>query len=180
MESTVYGIVVQSGGYIWVDSEPGKGTTFKICFPRVAVEDYAVAPPVRTTEPTRGSETILLVEDEQAVRTVATRVLTNQGYFVLAACNGEEALAIAEKANGAIDLVLTDVVMPDVGGPDLVERLAARWPGFRVIFMSGYAEGDKVRVGVENLGTAFLQKPFSADSLMLTVRQVLDQGVRGG
>jgi DNA-binding NtrC family response regulator len=104
----------------------------------------------------------------------------NQGYFVLPACNGEEALAIAEKAAGSIDLILTDVVMPDIGGPDLVARLTAKWPGVRAIFMSGYAEGDKVRAGMEDRETSFLQKPFSADSLVLMVREVLDQGVRGG
>jgi len=177
--ATVYGIVVQSGGYIWVDSEPDKGTAFKICFPRVDAEDDTAPPPAQPVGPARGSETILLVEDEQAVRTVATRVLMNQGYFVIAACNGEEALALAEKAGGAIDLVLTDVVMPDIGGPDLVAGLTARWPGVRTIFMSGYAEGDKVRAGMENLGTSFLQKPFSADSLVLMVREVLDREVRG-
>lgn len=175
--ATVYGIVVQSGGYIWVDSQPEKGTDFKMCFPRVEVEDDVSLPVVHLPQPARGSETILLVEDEPAVRNVAIRVLTNQGYFVLAASNGEEALALADKVAGAIDLILTDVVMPDIGGPELVARLVERWPGIRAVFMSGYAEGDKVRVGLEDAATSFLQKPFSADSLMLTVREVLDQGI---
>jgi two-component system cell cycle sensor histidine kinase/response regulator CckA len=173
--ATVYGIVVQSGGYIWVDSEPEKGTAFKICFPRVEVEDEITVPGVRLPPPGRGSETILLVEDEPAVRNVAIRVLTNQGYFVLAASSGEEALALAEKAGGAIDLILTDVVMPDLGGPELVAQLLERWPGIRTVYMSGYADGDKARVGTQEPSTSFLQKPFSASSLTLTVREVLDQ-----
>jgi CheY-like chemotaxis protein len=175
--ATVYGIVVQSGGYIWVDSEPEKGTAFKICFPRVEVEDEISIPSVILPPPGRGSETILLVEDEPSVRSVAIRVLVNQGYFVIAASNGAEALALAEKMGGAIDLILTDVVMPDLAGPELVAQLLDKWPGIRVVYMSGYADGDKTRVGVQEAKISFLQKPFSADSLTLTVREVLDQGI---
>ncbi len=169
--------MVQSGGYIWVDSEPDKGTAFKICFPRVEGEDETAPPSVRIPQHIRGSETILLVEDEPAVRNVAIRVLMNQGYFVLAAANGEEALALAEKVGGGINLVLTDVVMPDLGGPELVERLLERWPGMRAAYMSGYAEGDKLRRGMQDSNISLLQKPFSADSLVLMVREVLDQGI---
>jgi two-component system cell cycle sensor histidine kinase/response regulator CckA len=176
--ATVYGIVAQSGGYIWVDSEPGRGSAFKICFPRVDAERETAPPAEQPVMPTRGSETILLVEDEQAVRTVATRVLRNQGYFVLPACSGEEALVIAEKVDGAIDLVLTDVVMPDMPGPELIRRILERWPVIGAVYMSGYAEGDKVRSEMGAPETRFLQKPFSADSLLLTVREVLDQGAR--
>jgi PAS domain S-box-containing protein len=176
--ATVYGIVAQSGGYIWVDSEAGKGTAFKICFPRVDVEAESVPPPVRTRERTVGSETILLVEDEQAVRTVATRVLRNQGYFVLPACNGEEALSIADQVHGAIDLVLTDVIMPDMAGPAMVGQILEKWPGIRIVYMSGYAQNDKIRSEMADRDTSFLQKPFSADSLLLTVREVLDQPTR--
>jgi CheY-like chemotaxis protein len=176
--ATVYGIVVQSGGYIWVDTEPGKGTAFKICFPRVEAEEGTTPPTLDVAEPTRGSETILLVEDEHAVRSVASRILLNQGYFVLAACSAEEALTIAERVSGDIDLVLSDVVMPDMGGPQLIKRLLAKWPGMKVLFMSGYAEGDKLQVGAEYPGPSFLQKPFSAESLILTVRGVLDAEAR--
>jgi two-component system, cell cycle sensor histidine kinase and response regulator CckA len=174
--ATVYGIVVQSGGYIWVDSEPGRGTTFKICFPRVETEEDTATPSSGAAEPTRGSETILLVEDEHAVRSVASRILLNQGYFVLAACNAEEAFVLAERVGGAVDLIITDVVMPDVGGPEMVERLLTRWPGIKVMFMSGYAEGDKLKMDMQETGSMFLQKPFSAESLVLTVREVLDTG----
>ena len=174
--ATVYGIVVQSGGYIWVDSEPGHGTAFKVCFPRVESEDQPEPPNLGPTAPVRGSETILLVEDEQAVRGVASRILLNQGYFVLAASNAEEAMALAERVDGHIDLVLTDVVMPDLPGPDMVDRLLARWPDIKVVFMSGYAEGDKLQLSLA--GRSFLQKPFSADNLMLTVREVLDSESR--
>jgi two-component system, cell cycle sensor histidine kinase and response regulator CckA len=178
--ATVYGIVVQSGGYIWVDSEAGKGTAFKICFPRVDPEAESVPPPARSRERTEGSETILLVEDEQAVRTVATRVLRNQGYFVLPACNGEEALSIADQVNGAIDLVLTDVIMPDMAGPAMVRQILEKWSGIRIVYMSGYAQNDKIRSEMADRDTSFLQKPFSADSLLLTVREVLDQAIRKG
>jgi two-component system, cell cycle sensor histidine kinase and response regulator CckA len=178
--ATVYGIVVQSGGYIWVDSEPGKGTAFKICFPRVDPEAGSVAPPEHRRQRTEGSETILLVEDEQAVRTVATRVLRNQGYFVLPACNGEEAVSLADQINGAIDLIITDVIMPDMAGPAMVGQILKKWPGIGIVYMSGYAQNDKIRAEMADRDTSFLQKPFSADSLLLTVREVLDQATRPG
>jgi PAS domain S-box-containing protein len=176
--ATVYGIVAQSSGYIWVDSEPGKGSAFKICFPRVEVEEDMVPVNLDLLEPVRGSETILLVEDELAVRSVATRILMNQGYVVLAASNAEEAFALVDREDGAIDLVLTDVVMPDMGGPEMVSRLTARWPGLKVVYMSGYAEGDKLGANLLGSEISFLQKPFSAESLVLTVRAVLDEGAK--
>jgi two-component system cell cycle sensor histidine kinase/response regulator CckA len=172
--ATVYGIVAQSGGYIWVDSEPGRGTTFKICFPRVESEDDTAPPARRSADPPGGSETILLVEDEETVRTVAARVLTTRGYVVHKAANGEEALALARKLDGTVDLVLTDVVMPDMGGVELVERLLELWPGLRVVYMSGYADGDKLGPGSQGVDHSFLQKPFSTESLTLKVREVLD------
>jgi two-component system, cell cycle sensor histidine kinase and response regulator CckA len=174
--ATVYGIVAQSGGYIWVDSEPGRGTAFKICFPRVDSEDDAAPPPGPAAEPSRGSETILLVEDEETVRIVAARVLTSCGYVVHQAANGEEALAVARKLEGTLDLVLTDVVMPDMGGVQLVERLLELRPALKVVYMSGYAHEDKkLESGSRGVGRAFLQKPFSTESLTFTVRDVLDK-----
>ena len=175
--ATVYGIVAQSGGYIWVDSEIGRGTSFKICFPQVESEDDAAAPTSQGGEPLGGSETILLVEDEETVRTVAARVLTTRGYVVHKAANGMEALALVRQLEGTLDLVLTDVVMPDMGGVQLVERLLEIWPGLKVVYMSGYAHGDKLDLG-SGIDRSFLQKPFSSESLTLKVREVLD-GVAG-
>jgi len=178
--ATVYGIVAQSAGYIWVDSEVEKGTTFKICFPRVEHEDDAVDLPVEAAQPTRGSETILIVEDEDAVRSVAARVLGNQGYQIIRAARGEEALALVEELGGKVDLVLTDIVMPGMGGLELTSRLRRWWPDLEVLYMSGYAEGDKLEPGLHDSTHAFLQKPFSADSLVHKVREVLDAKQRRG
>jgi two-component system cell cycle sensor histidine kinase/response regulator CckA len=173
--ATVYGIVAQSGGYIWVDSEPEKGATFNICFPRVEPGEDAAQEPAKPTGSARGSERILLVEDEDAVRSVASRVLQNQGYTVLQARNGEEALDLLENSSSAFDLILTDVVMPDMGGHALASQLRSRWPDLKLIYMSGYAEGDKLERGLEEeVEGSFLQKPFSAEELILKVREVLD------
>jgi PAS domain S-box-containing protein len=174
--ATVYGIVVQSGGYIWVDSAPDKGTTFRICFPSVEPEDALIPEPAPAAGSTRGYETILLVEDEDAVRGVATRVLLSRGYTVIQARNGEEALRLLEELGGDINLILTDVVMPDMGGLALAGRLRARWPELKLLFMSGYAEGDKLPPESREFEGSFLQKPFSADDLLLKVREVLDTG----
>jgi two-component system cell cycle sensor histidine kinase/response regulator CckA len=172
--ATVYGIVVQSGGYIWVDSEPDRGTTFKICLPRVDPEDELTEIAVEPSRPGRGSEHILLVEDEDAVRSVAARVLLNHGYTVIQAHNGEEALDLLGELGDSIDLVVTDVVMPEMGGLALAEKLRAEKPELRLLYMSGYSEADKLQPGMNNFQIPFLQKPFAAESLILKVREVLD------
>jgi two-component system, cell cycle sensor histidine kinase and response regulator CckA len=172
--ATVYGIVVQNGGYIWVDSEPGKGTSFRICLPRVESEEMSTDAPAESAGSVRGCEKILLVEDEDAVRSVASRVLLNQGYTVIPARNGQEALGLLDDLGETIDLILTDVVMPDMGGLALAAELRSRWPELKLIFMSGYAEGDKLQPGIQQIEGSFLQKPFSAESLLFKVREVLD------
>jgi PAS domain S-box-containing protein len=172
--ATVYGIVVQSAGYLWVESEPDKGSTFKICLPRVELEAERADLPSEAHGLPRGSETILIVEDEDAVRNVAARVLGNQGYTVAQAANGEEALQLVEELEGKIDLVLTDVVMPDMGGIELTDRLRQWWPELCVLYMSGYAPGDKLKAELSDSQHPLLEKPFSAESLTLKVRQALD------
>jgi two-component system, cell cycle sensor histidine kinase and response regulator CckA len=165
---------VQSGGYIWVDSEPDKGTAFKICLPLVETEESSPVAPPEPVKPRIGHEKILLVEDEDAVRSVAARVLLNQGYTIVQARHGQEALTLLEDLGETLDLVLTDVVMPDMSGPALAEQLRARWPSLRLLYMSGYAAGDKFPPGAEQAGDSFLQKPFSAEDLVRKVREVLD------
>jgi PAS domain S-box-containing protein len=172
--TTVYGIVVQSGGYIAVESEPQAGTTFRFYFPRVMPEDSDPSRAESLPSPVGGSETILLVEDEDAVRVLASRALASQGYVVLEARNGWEALALAERTAAALDLVLTDVVMPEMGGLELVQRLTLAFPALRVMYMSGYSEADKLQPGIQDSDVPFLPKPFSAESLLLRVRAALD------
>jgi PAS domain S-box-containing protein len=172
--ATVYGIVEQSGGTIWVYSEAGHGTTFKIYLPRA---EGAVAPLTRSDragELPRGMETVLLVEDDPAVRDLMARVLRQQGYAVLEAADGQEALRLARQHGGKIHLLLTDVVMPGLSGMALARQLAPLQPGMELLFMSGYADNAVVQHSMLDAGVAFLQKPFSSLALARKVRQVLD------
>jgi PAS domain S-box-containing protein len=173
--TTVYGIVVQSGGYIWVDTAPGQGCSFKLCFPRVPADEVAGVVVDQARAPTRGTETLLLVEDEDAVRLLAARVLTEQGYAVLEARNGREALTILDRPDHGIRLLLTDVVMPDMGGVELSERVRREHPDIHIVYMSGYTEGDKLQPGVRNSPYPLLQKPFSPDNLAVRIREALDR-----
>jgi len=176
--ATVYGIVRQSGGFIWVYSEPGQGSTFKVYLPRVDAPVEAAEPPRRA--PARlGTETVLLVEDETVVRTLARKVLTANGYTVLPAAGGREALALVAGHAGPINLLLTDVVMPEMSGRQLAEELRARFPALPVLYMSGYSDEAVVRHGVVDVGSSYIQKPFTPDSLARKVRGVLDQATGG-
>src|SRR5204863_515080 len=153
----VYGTVKQSGGFIWVYSEPGRGATFKIYLPRVDAPVESAAPPAPVERPPRGSETVLLAEDEPAVRAIARQALERQGYTVLAAPSGADALALAAQHGATIHLLLTDVVMPGMSGRDLADRLTAQRPGIRVLYMSGYTDNAIVRHGMLEPGLAYLQ-----------------------
>ena len=170
--STVYGIVRQSSGQIEVSSEPGKGTTFRVHLPRGA-GDLAEAAPERP-RPTSGVETVLLVEDEPTVLDLGARVLRSRGYQVLVASNAAEALQVAREHAGKVDLLLTDVVMPGMPGPELAARLETVTPGLRVLYVSGYADDSVTRLGTEE-GISFLAKPFTGEALAARVREVLDQ-----
>ena len=173
--ATVYGIVKQSGGFIWVYSEPGHGTTFKIYLPRVEGAADALAPPVGTAAVPRGTETVLIVEDEEAVRALAKTALARKGYRVLEAANGGEALLLCESERAPIHLLVTDVVMPGLGGADLAQRLAPLRSEMKVLFISGYTDRAAARHGTMQPGAAYLEKPFSLDALARKVREVLDR-----
>jgi signal transduction histidine kinase len=170
--STVFGIAQQSGGSVWLYSEPGKGTTFKVYFPRVeGTPDVTGSTPAPST--LRGTETILLVEDQEQVRTVAHGILRRHGYHVVVAQNAGEALLLCDTEPGEIHLLLTDVVMPAMSGAELAKRIAVMRPNTKVLCMSGYTDDSVVRHGVLESGVAFLQKPFTPDSLARKVRDVL-------
>lgn len=175
--STVYGIVKQSGGDIWVDSQPDKGTTFKLYFP--FADDLHDAEPARARrqEP-RGVETILLVEDDPEVRGMVRRILVYQGYQVLEASSGPEAIELAGGQGGPIHLLLTDMVLEEMGGRVLAEALAPARPDMKVLFMSGYTDAEVPDIGEMAPGTQFIQKPFLPDALVRKVREVLDTPMR--
>ena len=174
--ATVYGIVKQSGGSIWVYSELGHGTTIKVYLPRVdEPAEPLAAPAFADPKSLRGTETILLVEDEPAVRGVARQVLARQGYTVLEAPDGHTALTMVGAGGPSVDLVLTDVVMPGMSGRTLADQLRRRCPGLRVLYMSGYTDDAIVRHGMLEPGLAYLQKPFRPDALVQKVREVLNR-----
>ena len=173
--ATVHGIVKQSGGHVGVYSEVGRGTTFKVYLPRVAPAPVAARSSQGLAAMPRGSETVLLVEDEDAVRALARHVLQSCGYTILEARDGGEAVRIGERQAGRIDLLVTDVVMPHLGGRETAERLAARHPEMKVLFTSGYTDDAVVRHGILEAQVAFLQKPFGPKALAAKVREVLDR-----
>ncbi|MDA8121064.1 MAG: PAS domain S-box protein [Deltaproteobacteria bacterium] len=177
--STVYGIVKQSGGYIWVYSEVGQGTTFKVYFPRndgAGKEMEAEA--CGRTSPS-GRETVLVVEDEEVVRDLVRQILEESGYTVLSASDGEEAIEVSAASKIPVHLVITDVVMPKMGGPEAARSLEKLFPGVGILYMSGYTDEAIVRHGVLEPGITFLEKPFTPDALLRKVREVLNLRTKG-
>ncbi len=171
--STVFGIVRQSGGNIWVYSEPGRGSTFKIYLPRTGETEIPESPPTPTRS-FRGTETVLLVEDEEQLRVVVRGILRRNGYHLIEARDGEEALRMSENHQEKIHLLLTDVVMPHMNGPELAERLLPTRPDMRVLYVSGYTEDAIVHHRVVSPGVALLQKPITPEALLRRVRVALD------
>jgi two-component system cell cycle sensor histidine kinase/response regulator CckA len=173
--ATVYGIVQQSGGYIEIETAPGKGTRFRIGLPALAHAAAGAPAPAATPLPSKpGSETVLVVEDNESARELAREALVRSGYRVLEATNGEEGLKLAIEHAGSIAVVLTDVVMPVMGGRELAARLAAMWPDLKVILMSGYTDDAMVHQQGLEPRSAFIQKPFTPQTLCRVIREVLD------
>ncbi len=173
--STVYGIVKQSNGFVWVYSEPGRGSTFKVYLPEVKEDANPVKEKQTIMDDPGGSETILIVEDDSSLRNFAQRVLLSYGYRILNAENGEDALRVCKEHDGQIDLMITDVVMPKMGGRDAAKRLHPLYPQMKVVYMSGYTDNAIVHHGVLEPGLNFLEKPFTAKNLARKVREVLNE-----
>jgi len=173
--STVYGIVKQSEGNIWVYSEPGLGSTFNIYLPRMDEPLEETRKKVTSGELLRGGETILVVEDEENVRRLAVRILERQGYTVLEASCVNDALALCKECKDPIHMILTDVVMPEMSGPQLAEQLVSLHPKIKVLYMSGYTDNAIVHQGVLKDGVNYIQKPFTIDGLARKMREVLDK-----
>jgi two-component system cell cycle sensor histidine kinase/response regulator CckA len=173
--STVYGIVSRAGGHVEVRSEPGHGALFRVYLPRAEGADAPEGGPEgpEAGSPGRGTETILLAEDEEVVRRLASRILRRAGYTVLEARDGSEALELCSRFEGPIDMLLTDTVMPGLSGPELAHRVTRARSGVRVLYTSGYTDDDVLRKGVQERGTAFIEKPFSPDALLRRVRDTL-------
>ena len=179
--ATCYGIVKQNNGGIWVYSEPGMGTTFKVYLPAV----FGDAGGVATTDQgsgaiPEGTETLLIAEDDVGIRSLLLSFLEKAGYRVFAASNGEEALSEVQKHDEPIHLLITDVVMPLMGGKELANRLTAMYPGLKVLFMSGYTDNSIVHHGVLDKGIMFIQKPFPMMEFMWKIRETLDAAGEGG
>lgn len=171
--ATVYGVVSQSGGFIWVETSPGSGTRFEIYLPGAIEKEDATGYERRPKRAERGSETLLIVEDDEQVRTLASEFLRGAGYHVLTAEDGQEALEISERMGKSIQLLLADVVMPRMRGPELARRLKARFPELRIVFMSGYLDQDTCREEILQEASV-LQKPFSRDGLLRQIRGAFD------
>jgi CheY-like chemotaxis protein len=171
--ATAYGIVKQSGGFIWAYSEPGLGTTFKLYFPLVTSDPDATVPQLAAPSG-RADEVILVAEDEPMVRDIMARTLRDCGYGVLEAADGRQALDLVESQRGRVSLIVADVVMPDMGGREMASRLSQRWPDMPVLFTSGYTGLDVVRRGLLEEGREFLQKPLAPEELARKVREMVD------
>ena len=174
--ATVYGVVKQSGGYVWVDSERGKGSSFRVYLPQAGAEESEESPGERPAPALQGTETVLLVEDAEALRKLTRSLLEQNGYLVLTAESGAEAIRMAENIHGQIHLLLTDVIMPGMNGRALADQLVRIRPGLKVLYMSGYTHSAIAEHGVLEAGTYLLQKPFTEETLLRKTREVLDSG----